>query len=162
VLPPVRYPDGSFYLKIGGGFVDAVLNTIEDFRSWFHSDGSAATAEQLKELLQSMLPELKPLSYTTLPCVVARTESGRPYIDTLDSGKIFLAAGGCGTAAKSADEIGRLAALLTETESWHDDLQADYFSRQFLNATEQLCNYNSTEPSCAAGLNPQANSACEG
>ncbi len=159
VLPPVQYPDGSFYLKIGGGFVDAVLNTIEDFQSWFHSDGSAATAEQLQELLQSMLTELKPLSYTTLPCVVARTESGRPYIDTLDSGQIFLAAGGCGTAAKSADEIGRLGALLTETGAWQDDLPADYFTRRFL---EQLGNYNNTDQSCVAGLNPQPNSACEG
>ena len=40
-----------------------------------------------------------------------------PYIDEIIPG-LILAAGGCGYAAKSCDEIGRIAAKLCTTGKW--------------------------------------------
>jgi sarcosine oxidase len=48
--------------------------------------------------------------------VVTGTAHGYPYVDTSEDGKIVVATGGNGAAAKSSDAIGRLAALLAMNE----------------------------------------------
>ena len=128
VLPPVQYPDGAYYVKIGGSFIDADMKSLEEFEAFFHTDGSASTAKQLRVILQELLPGLRPSSYATRPCVVAITETSRPYVDTVIPSRIFAAAGGCGAAAKSSDEIGRLAASLAENGAWQDNLEASQFT----------------------------------
>ncbi|MGG2476357.1 FAD-dependent oxidoreductase, partial [Rhizobium sp. BR5] len=40
ILPPVRYPDGKVYLKIGGESEKGRLETLADAVGWFHSDGT--------------------------------------------------------------------------------------------------------------------------
>jgi len=45
------------------------------------------------------------------------TAHERPYVDRL-AGGLFVAAGGCGAAAKSSDAIGRMAARLVENGTW--------------------------------------------
>ncbi|MEM6897951.1 MAG: FAD-dependent oxidoreductase, partial [Pseudomonadota bacterium] len=37
LLPPIRYPDGRVYLKIGGGPMDRQLRTEAEMRAWYHS-----------------------------------------------------------------------------------------------------------------------------
>lgn len=133
VLPPVKYPDGSFYVKLGGGFIDADMHSLEDFQNFFHTDGSPRTGEKLRAILEALLPGLNATGYATSPCVVAYTESDRPYIDTIVPSKVFVAAGGCGAAAKSSDEIGRLGASLL-TGDWGSDLDANLFASRFLPA----------------------------
>ena len=45
-------------------------------------------------------------------CASWKTCTGRPFVGRLGaSGGLFVATGGCGLAAKSSDEIGRLGAL---------------------------------------------------
>lgn len=135
LLPPIQYPDGKYYLKIGGDDTPvAYLHTFEALRDWFHTPGHQAHAEALKEILLSVIPQLKAKSFHTKPCVTTHTMSDYPYLDALEPGRIFVAAGGCGYAAKSSDEIGRLAAQLVEHDGWTDALDADLFSARLLNA----------------------------
>lgn len=137
-LPPVQYPNGSFYVKIGSGIVDANLQSLEQFQAFFGGVGSTSTAKFLQGILESLLPDVSPLSYLTAPCVVAKTETDRPYIDTILPSQVFVATGGCGKAAKSSDEIGRLAASLVLQEKWHDELEAAAFKSHFGNSNVQV------------------------
>ena len=110
-LPPIRYPDGNTYIKIGGRLADLVpLQTSDELRDWFHSPGDLREAELLKEVLLSMIPGLEVEGFSTKPCVITATEHGRPYIDELIQNRLYVAAGGNGAAAKSSNEIGRLGA----------------------------------------------------
>ena len=54
------------------------------------------------------------------------TVHGYPYVDQLDEG-LFVCAGGCGSAAKSSDEIGHMGALLAQHGAWSYDLPASTF-----------------------------------
>ncbi len=47
LLPPVRYPDGRTYLKIGGDPDDLLLEREADIRAWFRSGGRESTHRHL-------------------------------------------------------------------------------------------------------------------
>ncbi len=136
-LPPVRYPDGKTYFKIGGQLLTPQhLYSREELVEWFLGDGSAKEVEALKRVLTELIPDLNASSYHSKPCIVTHTAHDRPYIDGLDmefadgsatAGRLFVAAGGCGGAAKSSVEIGRLAARLVAAGRWDDDLPAEWF-----------------------------------
>ena len=128
MAPPVRYADGKFYLKIGGSLeVRKSLPTFAERRDWFHTDGDPVEGEGLREILHAIIPNLKALSYHTQPCIITMTPSDYPMIDTLEPGRIYVAAGGCGSAAKSSNEIGHIAARLMENDGWQYDLSANTF-----------------------------------
>lgn len=48
-----------------------------------------------------------------------------------DEGRIDVLVGGNGSSAKSADEIGRLGALMITHDEWAYDLESHYLSAQF-------------------------------
>lgn len=138
MLPPVVYPDGKTYIKLGaGGRPDELLPAVEHYlkamshgeelKAWFHTDGREDIADILKSTLHRMIPNLKSLSYQSVPCLLTYTEHGNPYIDVLVGGRIYITTGGNGAAAKSSDEIGRIGAMLTATDVWHSDLNQDDF-----------------------------------
>lgn len=130
-LPPVRYPDGSIYIKIGGTFHDAIwVHSQAELREWFHGPGSVDRSEDVRDVLLGMLPGLRAEAFDTRPCTVTYTAHDRPYVDQLEEG-LFVAAGGCGAAAKSSNEIGRIAALLVENDGWSYDLPAETFRAVF-------------------------------
>ena len=111
VVPPVKYPDGNYYIKMGGDReLDHQFDSLEQLTDWFHSDGGADAAADFKTLIQQMLPNLKAEAWISKPCVITDTRTHRPYIGKVQN-NLFVAAGGCGAAAKSSDEFGRLAAL---------------------------------------------------
>ncbi|MDX3925062.1 MAG: FAD-dependent oxidoreductase [Shinella sp.] len=112
LLPPIRYPDGRYYIKIGGDPTDIVLADERAIRAWFRTDGGAAAAQHLRRILLKMMPDLRPVSFSTAPCVTTYTVHGYPYIGFAGSERIALLSGGNGAAAKSSDEIGRLGARL--------------------------------------------------
>lgn len=127
-LPPIVYPDGKIYLKIGGTLRTPVyLHSAEDIRAWFHSDGNATEAAALREVLLAMIPGLAATTFESKPCVVTYTAHDRPYIAQVDEA-IYVATGGCGGAAKSSNEIGRIGALLVEQDRWAYDLPAETFA----------------------------------
>ena len=137
MLPPIVYPDGKTYIKLGLSARPEELPAPEPFfdarhddrelLAWFHSDGSAAIAAAMKTALHNMIPGLKAISYHSVPCLITNSAHGNPYIDALDAGQIYIATAGNGYAAKSSDEIGRIGALLCATGEWHSGLERQDF-----------------------------------
>jgi sarcosine oxidase len=130
--PAVCYADGKLCIKIGGSrHTPYLLETPQQFRDWFQGAGDPEELAALREVLLSMLPNLRVASFGAKPCVVAYTAHNRPYIDCVEPDQIFLATGGCGAGAKSCDEIGRIAALLVEHGTWRYDLPAETFAARW-------------------------------
>ncbi|KAA3505167.1 NAD(P)/FAD-dependent oxidoreductase [Agrobacterium tumefaciens] len=112
ILPPVRYPDGKVYLKIGGESEKGRLETLAEAVGWFHSDGTPGEVEFLTKRALSLMPELAGCPVTSGSCVASITRSGYPYIGYTQSSNIAVLTGGNFVSAKSSDEIGRLGAVL--------------------------------------------------
>jgi sarcosine oxidase len=128
MLPPILYPNGRYYIKIGGGHVPLiVLKEADELQAWFQSGGSRTEAAALREVLLSLIPGLQATSFHFKPCVTTYTPHDHPFVDTIEAEQIFVATGGCGAAAKSSNEIGRMAALLVEHGRWMYDLSAESF-----------------------------------
>ncbi len=137
MLPPVPYPDGKMYIKLGLSgntdelpvpepFFDA-RHEDSELLDWFHTDGREDIAEAMKDALHRMLPGLRVVSYHSVPCLITNTAHGNPYIDALDAGRIYVTTGGNGYAAKSSDAIGRLGAMLCASGEWQSQYQRDDF-----------------------------------
>jgi sarcosine oxidase len=111
MLPPVRYPDGRTYLKIGGQKDGPRLGDEAQMRAWFHGAGDAQVGARLLAELRRVLPGVRVEATHTAPCAVVWTPTGLPYLARRDARTVW-AMGGNGAAAKCGDELGRLAALL--------------------------------------------------
>ena len=113
ILPPIEYPDGNTYIKLGGALHEIDYPTNEaELNRWFHGDGSAREANALEQELRRVIPGLRTESVHAKTCVVTnRVDENMPLIAPIVPGKVMIAAAGCGAAAKSSNEIGRLAAL---------------------------------------------------
>lgn len=128
MLPPIRYPDGRYYIKIGGSHEPLItLKGADALQAWFQSGGSQAEAEALQGVLLSLIPGLQVISFQFKPCVTTYTPHNHPFVDVIEAGQIFVATGGCGAAAKSSNEIGWVAAKLVEQGQWTYDLEAEDF-----------------------------------
>lgn len=112
LLPPVRYPDGKTYLKIGGDPDDLKLLTEPAIREWFKSGGRESTRNHLKRIIDGLVPGVANAPISMAACVTSFTPHGYPAIGFSSSPRIGVLTGGCGAAAKSSDEIGRLGAVL--------------------------------------------------
>lgn len=107
LLPPIRYPDGRMWLKIGGDPVDIPLSG-QEIGDWFRSDGSPEVAAHLRDILARLIPDFRPLSLHNQACAVTFTSRDLPLIDRV-SARITVATAGCARGAKASDELGRLA-----------------------------------------------------
>ena len=112
LLPPIRYPDGKLYLKIGGDPDNLVLSNDTDMRAWFRTEGREVAREHLKSIVDRIVPELEAQSISSASCVVSYTKSRYPMIGYTSSPHTGVLTGCAGTSAKSSDEIGRLGAEL--------------------------------------------------
>jgi sarcosine oxidase len=113
LLPPLLYPDGRYYVKMGcDTAADIFPETLEEIMAWFKSGDSDVHKAELVDALLSIIPDLQATSFQTGRCIVTYTTHGRPYIDEIVPGRIYTAVGGNGTGAKSSDAVGRLAAEL--------------------------------------------------
>ena len=130
-VPPVRYPDGAMRIKIGGNLRSGVEMTPDELVEWFHGDGSDLEVEVLENNLRALLPDTDFLGFDRAPCVITATPTGYPYIGWADEG-IAVAIAGNGSAAKSSDELGRLAATLFTEPGWDTSLDAADFEPRFL------------------------------
>jgi sarcosine oxidase len=132
ILPPIQYPDGKYYLKIGGGDPDdPTLHSLVALQEWFRGPGRESAAGHLTAKLRAIVPDLRPVSLHTDSCVTTFTPTGQLYVDKLAGGRIGVVVGGNGSAAKSADEIGRLGALMLQHQEWVYDLEATHFRARF-------------------------------
>ncbi len=112
MLPPIRYPDGRIYLKIGGDPVDFALDDGEAVADWFRHGPRQDVVDHLIRRMMSLMPDLQVKSMFAKPCVTSFSGNGYPMIGWTASPHIAVATAGCGAAAKSSDEIGRLGAEL--------------------------------------------------
>ena len=112
LLPPVLYPDGRHYIKIGGDPTDIEIDDEAAIRHWFRCAGNPRAVEHLTRLLHRAIPALATARITSAPCVTTFTAHGYPYAGFVAGEAIALLAGGNGAAAKSSDEIGRIGAGL--------------------------------------------------
>lgn len=111
-LPPIVYPDGHAYLKIGGDPTDIEIENEPTIADWFRGEGTPGAISHLQRLLARSIPDLRPLRLVSAPCVTTFTTHGYPYAGFVESDRIALLTGGNGMAAKSSDEIGRIGADL--------------------------------------------------
>ncbi|MBR9764499.1 MAG: FAD-dependent oxidoreductase [Rhodobacteraceae bacterium] len=116
MLPPIRYPDGRLYLKMGGDRVDAPLTTEEDLTAWFRSSGNPEVAAYVESLMRARMPTLDILSTSSAACVTTYAPKKIPHFEAL-SDRVFTAFAGSGRAAKNSDELGRLGALLASGQA---------------------------------------------
>ena len=126
-VPPVRYPDGSVCIKIGGNLREFEPLEPEQLTDWFHTDGDPIEIDSLEHNLRSLLPDCSFGAINTAPCVITGTESGHPYIGWVDDG-VAVAVAGNGSAAKSSDELGRIAAGLFSESGWDSGIDASVFT----------------------------------
>ncbi|WP_275783519.1 NAD(P)/FAD-dependent oxidoreductase [Pararhizobium gei] len=112
LLPPILYPDGKWYIKIGGDPSDIDLQDEAGIRTWFRGEGNRAAVDHMAGLLKGAMPSFTPAKFAWAPCVTTFTRHGYPYIGFAGSDRIAVLTGGNGMAAKSSDEIGRLGATL--------------------------------------------------
>lgn len=107
LLPPILYPDGKTYLKLGGDVLDTDLTTQDARCDWFRSGGSEEVGAMLTDHIRTRMPGLAIRSAHIRPCVTTFTPTHHPIIDLL-SGRVAVAVGGNGKGAKNSDELGRL------------------------------------------------------
>lgn len=113
ILPPIRYPDGCYYLKMGANTVlDKFIDTVDEINAWYREGNSDAMLDEMRAVVLDLFPGLRAESWSTHRCVITRTAHGRPYMDEVVPGRMYVAVGGNGQGAKAADEVGRLTARL--------------------------------------------------
>ncbi|MBC2774879.1 FAD-dependent oxidoreductase [Rhizobium sp. AQ_MP] len=130
LLPPVRYPDGKTYLKIGGDPDDLQLETEPEIRAWFRRGGRLTTRDHLHRIITGLVPTLADAPLSMAACVTSFTPENYPAIG-FASERIAVLTGGCGAAAKSSDEIGRIGAELIQHGRILDDAYGDVFGPVF-------------------------------
>ena len=130
LLPPVRYPDGKTYLKIGGDPDDLQLETEPEIRAWFRRGGRLTTRDHLRRIISDLVPTLADAPLSMAACVTSFTPENYPAIG-FASDHIAVLTGGCGAAAKSSDEIGRLGAEFIQHGRIIDDAYGQVFRPVF-------------------------------
>jgi glycine/D-amino acid oxidase-like deaminating enzyme len=109
LMPPIPYPDGRLWLKIGHSVGPVMTDPDTSLHDWFRGTGNVDTEVWIREELDRRLPGLPTKGARTSSCVVTKAPTGRPYIAEPEPGMYFLV-DGIGAIAKSSDEIGRIAA----------------------------------------------------
>ncbi|XP_069985822.1 monomeric sarcosine oxidase isoform X2 [Penaeus vannamei] len=123
VLPPIKYPDGHWYLKLGHGrMYEEHKATLEEVREWYiRQTGNPECVEKLARFMSHMLPGLKVKEVAGDGCLTSHTPGEEPYIDIIAE-NFGVCLGGNGYGAGSSDEIGRLAARLLMLGEWDSDI----------------------------------------
>ncbi|CAC5388000.1 unnamed protein product [Mytilus coruscus] len=132
MLPPVKYPDGKCYIKLGH-FHDTSFKrftTSKEVKEWFCRGGDTRLVNATAELIQNVVKGVKLDRYHGDWCVITETLTGRPYIDTIHS-QLGVSIGGNGYAAKSSDEIGRIAATMMMKNKWDSTIPKNVFQVKF-------------------------------
>ena len=128
MTPPIRYPNGRFYIKLGANSVlDRELTTLGEVQAWFRTGTNHASRVAMEAALHSLWPDVEILACEAKPCILCHTPNGYPIIDEIDKG-LVVAAGGNGGSAKCSDTLGKLAASLLTGAAWPEAIPRDLFS----------------------------------
>lgn len=111
LLPPIRYPDGKIYVKLGGDPADIKLDGPDAVHAWFRGGGSPDVRDRLEEMIRELMPSLDIHSVRMDACVTSWTADRLPEIRRLGE-HVSVCTGGNGSGAKCSDELGRRGAAL--------------------------------------------------
>ncbi|MFI8927175.1 NAD(P)/FAD-dependent oxidoreductase [Streptomyces sp. NPDC053474] len=138
LIPPVRYPDGRWYLRVGPAMQPIVreLHTAGEAHAWYaHQRVTPEQSDFLTRMSRILLPQLEPVCVREACCVVDKTPSRYPYIGHLDEGEtLTVAVGGNGHGARGSDEIGRLASTVVLEQPWDFPLPQETFAPMTVSA----------------------------
>ena len=87
--------------------------------------------EWLRKEMASLVPDVSYLDTTVQTCVVTTSSTGRPFIDQVDGTGIYLLVAGNGQVAKSADELGRIAANRVLRGAVPDEYRSEDFTARY-------------------------------
>jgi sarcosine oxidase len=124
-LPPLKYPDGKYYLKIGIEGPRPEATDMTEMNNWFRSGDDPDLDNQLIEELGFLVPSLDTSNWKWLACVTTDTPDRRPVVDLIEDGKVCLQIGGNGYSAKSGDALGELGASLLLGREWPGPIPAE-------------------------------------
>ena len=125
-VPPIRYPDGGLWFKIGGYRDSGPVCTAVEIDDWHRSDGARSESVFLRDWLADHIPVLAGRESHSVGCVITESTSAYPIIRHV-APNVVVATGCGGAAAKSCDEIGRLAAVLSARHRWDSPLDEGLF-----------------------------------
>jgi sarcosine oxidase len=111
LLPPIRYPDGRTYVKLGGDPEDVPLHGPDEIGDWFRAGGNPQVRDRLEEMIRGLMPDLAIRAVGMSSCVTSWTQDRLPEVGHL-SDRIAVCTGGNGSGAKCSDEMGRRGAAL--------------------------------------------------
>jgi sarcosine oxidase len=132
MLPPILYPDGKHYLKLGGDLVDLPLENFDAVGKWFRQGHNDANYNYLIETMKRLVPSLEIGAIHRVTCVTSYTPTRYPALGWTEAPNIAVMTGGCGAAAKSSDEIGRLGSDLLVNGAITDTVYSADFAPRFL------------------------------
>ena len=128
ILPPLRYPNGRWYLKLGANTLhDEAVAQGADIDAWYRDGDSSVAEADLVAAFRELISGVAVERFHTERCVITYTTHGRPYIDELPD-RVVVCVGGNGHGASWADGAGKLAAALVTGEEW------DGFARESFRA----------------------------
>ncbi|HEV2999343.1 MAG TPA: FAD-dependent oxidoreductase [Solirubrobacteraceae bacterium] len=126
VLPPIPYPDGRRYVKVGANTLhDAWLDGRDEVAAWYRDGDGDRDLAALRGEAERLLAGVPISGWHTRRCAEAYTAHGRPYVDVLEPGRLVVATGGNGRSAQVADAIGGLAAELARHGDWSSPFPRD-------------------------------------
>jgi sarcosine oxidase len=127
-LPPIRYPDGRLWFKIGGHRESGPLTGRASIDHWHRTDGGDMGMAGVEQWVARHLPCLAGRGSHSIGCVITESASAMPVIAEAVPRRVVVATGCSGAAAKSCDEIGRLAAVLCVHGEWDTPLDRELLS----------------------------------
>ncbi|XP_077989599.1 uncharacterized protein LOC144443882 [Glandiceps talaboti] len=132
ILPPIKYPNGKYYLKIGHRTLyRKLLSTASEVTEWFKNDGNKAALSLLRNKLEKLVNgSVNMVATHGESCITTLTPTNQLYCDMITP-TLGITTGGNGYAAKSADEIGRMAARMIIAGCWDHDLPRNNFRVRF-------------------------------
>lgn len=126
-LPPIRYPNGRWYLKLGANTVHDRAVEPAAIDDWYRVGVSRAQRD-LETAFATVFPGVEVRGFHVERCVITYTPHGRPYIAELDVPGLFIATAGNGHGASWADGAGELAARCVAGEPWPAGLEPEAFA----------------------------------
>eukprot|EP00095_Tigriopus_kingsejongensis_P003173 maker-scaffold91_size383040-snap-gene-1.19 protein:Tk03173 transcript:maker-scaffold91_size383040-snap-gene-1.19-mRNA-1 annotation:"hypothetical protein BRAFLDRAFT_82583" len=121
ILPPMKMPDGTICTKLGhGDFFEHDVQNLTELEGWYntHPEGDLDGVAELERFMRKLFPSISFRNVHGGACVTSNTPGKiAPFVDCPSPG-FYVAVGGSGHAAKSCDEIGRIAANFVAFDTW--------------------------------------------
>lgn len=127
ILPPVKYPNGKYYIKIGHPVAAEMAKDKKSLQNWFHSEGNKKEISSLKQILASLMPDIKFKNTHSNACVITTSPNGNNYIDAFADKDFYAVLPGESHSAKSSDALGKIMSTFATEGKFPKNYDADKF-----------------------------------